>query len=58
MTTKCMHEWRIETPNGGKSLGVCKKCGRQAYFWNSISKALKAKKLKLPKSRLLFHDIT
>ena len=53
-----MHEWRIETPNGGKSLGVCKKCGRQAYFWNSISKALKAKKLKLPKTYLAFHDIT
>ena len=52
MKAKCVHEWRISSPDDEKSLGVCKKCGKHQWFWNSISKMLKAKKLKLPKKVL------
>ena len=28
MTTKtCIHHWKLESPNGPFSLGICKKCG-------------------------------
>jgi len=32
----CIHKWRIESPNGASSLGVCKVCGFQEEFKNSI----------------------
>lgn len=29
-TEKCVHHWKIESPNGSKALrGVCKKCGEE-----------------------------
>lgn len=30
----CVHHWRIDTPNGAESAGVCRKCGAQRAFRN------------------------
>lgn len=32
----CRHHWVIDTPNGPTSQGVCKLCGAQQQFQNSI----------------------
>ena len=34
---RCSHYWIIEIANGPKSSGVCKYCGEQRDFFNSIS---------------------
>ena len=31
----CVHHWRIESPNGRESQGVCKRCGAVRAFANS-----------------------
>ena len=31
----CVHHWRIESPNGRESEGVCKCCGAKKAFANS-----------------------
>ena len=33
---QCTHHWMIERPNGPTSQAVCKICGEQAEFRNSI----------------------
>lgn len=35
----CAHHWRIETPNGTFSDGVCRKCGAAKQFRNSEAEA-------------------
>lgn len=30
------HRWLIETPNGATSQGVCRTCGEERTFYNSI----------------------
>ena len=32
---ECVHHWRIESPNGRESQGVCKRCGAVRAFANS-----------------------
>ena len=32
----CKHHWLIESPNGPTSQGVCKLCGMQSEFKNSM----------------------
>ncbi len=32
---ECAHHWRIDTPNGAYSDGVCRKCGVTKEFKNS-----------------------
>ena len=33
---ECRHHWVIESPNGPMSLGVCKLCGTEREFRNSL----------------------
>ena len=33
---KCRHYWLIETPKGPISRGVCKLCGVEKDFYNSV----------------------
>lgn len=35
MSALCRHHWVIETPNGSKSGGHCKRCGQEREFRNS-----------------------
>ena len=35
----CAHFWMIETPNGPTSQGVCKMCGKEQEFRNSVSRS-------------------
>ena len=39
-TSKCVHHWIIETPNGRESRGVCKRCGRKGRFANSTENVM------------------
>lgn len=32
----CCHHWTIETPNGQFSRGICKNCGEEKLFRNSL----------------------
>ncbi len=32
----CKHHWVLESPNGPVSRGVCKKCGEEREFRNSL----------------------
>lgn len=32
---QCVHHWKIETPNGAVSTGICKKCGDTKPYNNS-----------------------
>jgi hypothetical protein len=32
----CRHHWLIESPHGATSLGVCKLCGAEKEFRNSV----------------------
>lgn len=34
--TTCCHHWRIESPNGPTSRGVCRRCGAVREFHNSV----------------------
>ena len=34
VTSECAHHWRIETPAGEVSMGVCKHCGSTRTFAN------------------------
>ena len=34
-SSKCRHYWRIESPKGPTSRGVCKLCGEEKDFYNS-----------------------
>jgi hypothetical protein len=36
----CVHRWRIESPNGATSHGVCKHCGEERDFPNSAEDGL------------------
>ncbi len=33
---QCLHYWRIETPNGPTSRGICKWCGAEREFVNAL----------------------
>ena len=33
---RCAHFWAIESPRGPLSLGVCKNCGEEREFRNSL----------------------
>ena len=33
--SKCRHYWRIDSPKGPTSRGVCKLCGEEKDFYNS-----------------------
>jgi len=33
-TAVCVHHWRIESPHGPESEGVCKLCGEKRMFAN------------------------
>jgi len=35
-TTQCAHHWIIETPDGPISKGVCRLCGEERDFNNSM----------------------
>lgn len=35
LSALCRHHWVIETPNGAKSSGRCKRCGEAKDFRNS-----------------------
>lgn len=37
VTPVCVHRWRIESPNGEFSRGVCKYCGAEKEFPNSAN---------------------
>lgn len=39
-TAACVHHWKIETPNGEMSRGVCKNCGAIKEFPNSAQDGL------------------
>ena len=32
----CVHHWRIESPKGHESAGVCQRCGATRSFANSV----------------------
>jgi hypothetical protein len=32
---RCVHHWRIESPSGAVSHGICRKCGAERDFRNS-----------------------
>jgi len=32
----CVHHWIVESPNGEKSKGTCKKCGSVDAFYNTL----------------------
>ena len=34
--SECQHHWVIDSPNGPTSVGVCKHCGKNGEFRNSI----------------------
>ncbi len=34
--SECQHYWKIASPNGPISIGVCKICGERSEFKNSI----------------------
>ena len=34
VSSECAHHWRIETPSGEVSMGVCKHCGATRSFAN------------------------
>jgi hypothetical protein len=36
----CIHRWRIESPNGATSHGVCRYCGAEKEFPNSAEDGL------------------
>lgn len=36
MPPNCSHHWRIEPADGPKSRGICKLCGEERWFCNSI----------------------
>ena len=36
----CVHHWRIESPNGRESQGVCKRCGAIRAFANSTESVM------------------
>ncbi len=36
----CVHRWRIESPNGQHSAGVCQQCGATRDFANSSEAVL------------------
>ena len=40
----CRHYWRIEAPNGIKSMGVCKYCGEEKEFTNYFEDILEERK--------------
>ncbi len=45
----CPHHWKIESPTGPTSRGVCQRCGAQREFVNHMSqKGLKAALPELP----------
>ena len=32
----CCHYWLIDSPDGATSRGICKFCGEEKYFYNSV----------------------
>jgi len=36
----CVHHWRIESPNGRESVGVCQRCGSKRKFSNSTESVM------------------
>ena len=39
-TAECRHHWRIASPNGATSRGVCKRCGAEREFPNSTNESV------------------
>lgn len=39
-TAACRHHWRIASPNGATSRGVCKYCGAERDFPNSTNESV------------------
>ena len=37
---ECRHHWRIASPNGATSRGVCKRCGAERDFPNSTNESV------------------
>ena len=37
---ECRHHWRIASPNGAMSRGVCKRCGAERDFPNSTNESV------------------
>jgi len=33
---ECRHYWLIDSPNGATSQGICKFCGEEKDFYNSV----------------------
>ncbi len=38
--TECQHHWRIASPNGATSQGICKRCGAEREFPNSTNESV------------------
>ena len=36
---RCAHHWVIDSPSGPTSIGICKLCGNEQEFQNSLSDA-------------------
>ena len=36
---RCAHHWVIDSPSGPTSIGICKLCGDEQEFQNSLSDA-------------------
>ena len=39
-TAECRHHWKIASPNGAVSRGVCKRCGAERDFPNSTNESV------------------
>jgi len=48
--TTCAHHWKIESPQGTWSLGICRKCGEYDAFKNSIDVDSWSRVAKKPKT--------
>ncbi len=46
VTSECAHHWRIETPAGEVSKGVCKHCGATRSFANYSERKTMARAVK------------
>jgi len=36
----CVHHWRIESPDGRESAGICQRCGSKRNFANSTESVM------------------
>mgnify|MGYP001558693333 FL=1 len=54
----CQHFWKIESPNGERSKGICKYCDLIRYFYNHVSKVPNPYHPTLPGNMKKFKDGT